>query len=110
VALEHAIAEQCARLSGAALVERLDRADIANGPMNTVRQFADHPQLAARGRWRDVDSPAGPVRALVQPAVAATDETVMGPIPGVGEHTRRILAELAIDRATVDAWFEQGIV
>ena len=35
--------------------------------MNTVEELIDHPQLAARDRWRDVPSAAGPVRMLVPP-------------------------------------------
>jgi itaconate CoA-transferase len=30
--------------------------------MSSVREFVDHPQLAARDRWREVGSQAGPTR------------------------------------------------
>ena len=32
--------------------------------MNSVREFLEHPQLAARNRWADIGSEAGPLRAL----------------------------------------------
>ncbi len=54
-------------LSAADVVARLDAAGIANARMNSMREFLDHPQLAARDRWRDIASPAGPLRALVPP-------------------------------------------
>ena len=90
-----------ARFDAAELARRLDAADIANARLNSMQEFWDHPQLAARGRWRDVDSPAGPLRALLPPANLEGCEARMDPIPAVGEHTRPILAELGFDEALV---------
>ncbi len=109
-ALSAIIAAAFAPLTAAAVVERLDAAGIANARMNTVGEFLDHPQLAARRRWRDVDSPAGPLRALLPPYDLEGVEPVMGPIPEVGQHTDAILEELGVDAATVAAWREAGIV
>ncbi|MFL6031470.1 MAG: CaiB/BaiF CoA transferase family protein [Rubrobacteraceae bacterium] len=81
-------------LSSQEAIERLDDAKIANARMRTVRDFLDHPQLEARGRWREVGSPVGPLRALRPPAIMDGEEPVMAPIPEVGEHTDNILAEL----------------
>jgi itaconate CoA-transferase len=81
-------------LSSQEAIERLDDAKIANARMRTVRDFLDHPQLEARGRWREVGSPVGPLRALLPPAIMDGEEPVMAPIPEVGEHTDNILAEL----------------
>jgi len=92
------------------LVARLDAAQIANARMNSVAEFLDHPQLAARDRWREVDSPAGPIRALVPPFGFSGEEPRMDKIPGVGEHTDAILGELGIDRTTISKWRETGIV
>jgi itaconate CoA-transferase len=78
--------------------------------MNTVGEFLDHPQLAARDRWRQVDSPVGPLRALVPPFRLDDQEPVMGPIPALGEHTDAILGELGFDAATIARWREAGIV
>jgi crotonobetainyl-CoA:carnitine CoA-transferase CaiB-like acyl-CoA transferase len=82
------------RFDAGEVVRRLDAADIANARLNSMQEFWDHPQLAARGRWRDVDSPAGRLRALLPPANLEGCEARMDPIPAVGEHTRPILAEL----------------
>ena len=73
---------------------RLDAADIANSEMKTVQQFWDHPQHAARNRWRSVGSARGTIQALA-PAIILDDvEPQMGPIPALGEHTDKILARL----------------
>ena len=66
--------------------------------MNTMREFLDHPQLAARDRWREVESPVGPLRALVPPIALDGPEPAMGPIPALGEHTDAILQELGLRR------------
>ena len=83
------------------IVEQLDAAQIANARMNTVQEFVDHLQLAARDRWREVSSPVGPLRALIPPVTMQGVESFMGPIPDVGEHTDAILAELGYDDDTV---------
>jgi itaconate CoA-transferase len=85
------------------IVELLDTAQIANARMNTVQEFVDHPQLAARDRWREVNSPVGPLRALIPPVIMHGVESFMGPIPDVGEHTDAILAELGYDDDAVAA-------
>ena len=92
------------------VIDRLETAQIANARMNTVEEFIDHPQLAARNRWTEVASPAGPVRALVPPFNFDDMEMPMGAIPAVGEHTDTILGELGLDTDTI-AWMHQaGIV
>ena len=81
-------------LSSDQVMERLEASGVANARMRTVRQFLDHPQLAARDRWREFGSPAGPLRGLLPPATLEGTEPVMGPIPRVGEHNAKILAEI----------------
>jgi itaconate CoA-transferase len=72
----------------------LDAAQIANGRMNTVLDLLDHPQL--EHRWGEVDSPAGPLRALPSPVSLGGATPALGPVPAVGEHTDAILAELGL--------------
>ncbi len=88
-------------ISSEEAIERLEAAKIANARMRTVGDFLDHPQLAARGRWREFGSPAGPLHALLPPATIEGTEPVIAPIPNVGEHTDDILAELGYDEDAV---------
>jgi itaconate CoA-transferase len=74
----------------------LDAAGIATARLRTPAEFAAHPQLAARDRWRDVATPAGPVRALLPPVTTPGREPAMSRVPALGEHTAAILAELGL--------------
>jgi len=75
------------------VVARLDEAGIASARLRTPAEFAAHPQLAAR--WREVDTPAGPVRALLPPVTMPGREAAMGAVPALGQHTDSVLAEFA---------------
>ena len=92
------------------VLDRLESAHIANARLRTVRQFTDHPQLVARGRWHDIGTPAGPVRALAPPATIDGVQPVMGPVPDLGGHTDAILVELGFDTATIAGWRDTGMV
>ena len=99
-ALRALILERFAKLSSAQVRERLDRAQIANADVNEMRDVWRHPQLAARGRWTEVASPAGPVPAMRPPGASDQFECRMDPIPAVGEHNAAILRELGFDPGT----------
>jgi len=94
----------------AEVVRRLDAADIASANVNSVEQYIQHPQLAARDCWRQIDTPAGVVRALVPPVRMQGIEPVMGAVPALGQHTRAVLEELAFDRDTIALWAESGVI
>ena len=97
------ITDAFAELTADAVVARLEEARIANANVNTMADLWAHPQLQARGRWVEVDSPAGPIPALKPPGLPAGCETRMDAIPALGAHTEAILAELGIDSDTI-AW------
>jgi crotonobetainyl-CoA:carnitine CoA-transferase CaiB-like acyl-CoA transferase len=107
----HAIINQVLReLPTDTLVDRLERAGIAYSRMNSVAEFLDHPQLITRGRWQEIESEAGPVRALKPPVLIDGINPVMGRVPALGEHTRAILEELGFDRPTLDRWKQEHFV
>ena len=81
-------------LSTTEVIGRLEAADIANARLNSMQEFWAHPQLEARKRWVQVDSPAGPIAALKPPFNLDAMEPRMDRIPAVGEHTSAILEEL----------------
>ena len=66
-ALDEILGTVFGRMSKAAMAHTLERADIPFASLNEVRDLVDHPQLAARGRWTEAESSAGPVRTLVPP-------------------------------------------
>jgi itaconate CoA-transferase len=90
-ALRGLIGEVFRGLRADQLLSRLDEAQIANAQVNDMHAVWRHPQLRARDRWREVDSPAGPIPALLPPGASATGPVRMDPIPALGEHTEAIL-------------------
>jgi crotonobetainyl-CoA:carnitine CoA-transferase CaiB-like acyl-CoA transferase len=99
-----------ARLAGDEVIARLETADIANARLNTMEEFWRHPQLAARERWTSVGSPAGPIDALKPPFNLSGFEPRMDAVPAVGEHTRKVLAEVGYTDTDIEALAAQGAV
>jgi crotonobetainyl-CoA:carnitine CoA-transferase CaiB-like acyl-CoA transferase len=95
-ALQVLILEVFAKLTSNEVIRRLDEAPIANARMNNMADLWDHPQLQARQRWTSVDSPVGPLPALLPPGLQTGFDYTMGPIPSVGEHNAKILKELGM--------------
>ncbi|MBX9958500.1 MAG: CoA transferase [Burkholderiaceae bacterium] len=91
------IEEAFGKLSAAEVIERLEAAGIANAQVNTMADLWSHPQLAARKRWVQVDTPAGLVPALLPPGAPDAADVRMDPIPAVGQHSVAILRELGLD-------------
>jgi crotonobetainyl-CoA:carnitine CoA-transferase CaiB-like acyl-CoA transferase len=77
------------------VLERIDRAGIANARLRTPAEFTQHPQLAARQRWCPVDTPGGVIDALLPPVMADSWEPVMGVVPALGAHNEAIRSEFA---------------
>jgi len=90
-------------LDAAQVVQRLDAAGIANARVNDMAGLWAHPQLAARQRWCSVDTPAGPVQALLPPGANSAFDYRMEAVPAVGEHSAAILAELGWSAERISA-------
>ena len=95
------IRQAFAALSAAQVCERLDAAQIANARMNDMHEVWAHAQLQARGRWVEVDTPAGAMPALLPPGVPSAYTARMDAVPALGQHTDAILAELGYPGAAI---------
>lgn len=109
-ALHGLIVEAFAGLSTDDAVARLDDAGIANARMNDMHQVWEHAQLAARRRWVDVDTPAGPVPALLPPGAPGAFTARMDAVPAPGAHTDAILREIGCDDAKIDRLRSEGAI
>ncbi|WP_329569538.1 CaiB/BaiF CoA transferase family protein [Kitasatospora sp. NBC_01266] len=88
------VAGRTATMTVDEVIKCLDALGIASARLNEVTDLLEHPQLAARDRWRPVATPAGEVRGLLPPFTFAGTELPMGPVPAPGEHTEPVLRAL----------------
>jgi len=95
VALEEILEDWLRTRTRAEVLAVLDRAGIPSGAVNDVAGLANHPQLAARARWMEVESPVGRIPALRPAHNIQGADPPEGGVPALGEHTREILEELA---------------
>jgi itaconate CoA-transferase len=111
VALTEIIEQAFSHLTAAEVVDRLEEAGIANARMNQMAEVWAHPQLAARGRWREIATPAGAIPALLPPGTTdAFFEPRMDPTPALGEHTGAVLAELGYSEGEIASLRASGAV
>ena len=109
-ALRQIIVEAFEHLRADQLVARLDAAGIANARVNSMSDVWAHPQLKARGRWTEVDTPAGVVQALRPPGVPDGCEPRMDAVPALGQHAEAILAELGYAAAEIETLRRDGAI
>jgi itaconate CoA-transferase len=109
-ALRAIIVDVFAQLDAATVIERLDAAKIANAQVNDMSGVWEHPQLKARGRWTEVASPAGILPTLLPPASNNTFSPRMAAVPGLGQHSNSLLAELGYSAMDIQRLSETGIV
>ena len=110
VELTRVIEQRFAPLTSLEVVKLLDDNGIANGRLNDAQDVWDHPQLAARDRWREVQTEHGPYRGLLPPFTFTDVEMSMGAVPGIGQHTDSILAELGYGVDEIAAMHASGAV
>jgi itaconate CoA-transferase len=108
--LHGAIESWCAQHDLADIQRLADEAGIGNSRYNTPREVIAHPHLAARDRWRSVDTPAGPILALLPPPVISGYEQPMGAVPALGEHTEGVLREVGFGPDRIAALRADGTI
>ncbi|MEW1904909.1 MULTISPECIES: CaiB/BaiF CoA-transferase family protein [unclassified Streptomyces] len=110
-ATDAVVAEALAPLTAEEALARLDAAGIACARLNSVAELADHPQLTARDRWREVESPVGPLRTLLPPIVFPdAPEPRTDRIPALGQDTDEVLAGLGLRESEVKELRNAGVI
>ena len=92
------------------IARRLDEVDLVWAPVQTPAQVAADPQVAAAGALIDVeDGQGGTYRSPAAPArFPGADATVRPAAPGLGQHTREVLAEIGYAPAEIEAILASG--
>jgi len=108
--LRDLIVQVFAGLTAQEVTERLERAQIANARINDMHAVWEHAQLKARSRWSQVDTPAGPVPALLPPGARTAADVRMDAVPDLGQHSESILAELGYADADIRAFRETQVI
>jgi itaconate CoA-transferase len=108
--LKSLIEDAFGRLKTAELTKLLDAAEIANSQLNDLESVWNHPQLAARNRWRNVDSPVGAIPALIPPGMPVDVDPKMERVPALGQDTDEILMEIGYSRAEVDRLRDESAI
>ncbi|MGE0216837.1 CaiB/BaiF CoA transferase family protein [Mycolicibacterium sp.] len=104
-----AIAELTQRYTVAELDARLAVAGVPAAQIKQIRDVVDHPQLAARNRWRTIETENAVVDALLPPTTFDDHEAAMGAVPALGAHTRTLLREAGMDDETIAASLADGV-
>lgn len=89
--LEELISNRLLESNADDLTALLDLAKVASAQINNISDLVRHPQLAARDRWRTVESPVGTLKTLLPPAVLDGTTPRLDAIPALGAHTDDVL-------------------
>ncbi len=94
-------------------VEALEAAGVPNGPINSLKQVFEEPQVIARGMKIELDHPAaGKVPLVASPMrFSATPVAYLNPPPTLGQHTEETLcAMLNLSPADIERLRAEGVV
>jgi itaconate CoA-transferase len=106
-----AIVVECfSKLTAKQVVDRLDAAPIGNARMNDMQDLWNHLQLKSRNRWTEIETPVGPIPALVPPGAPSAYSPRMDAIPSLGQHTESILLELGYSNEAIANFRSENVV
>ena len=96
----------------AAWIEAFDAAGVPAGPVHSIAEAMEHPQVQARGMVVEVEHPqAGRTRAIGNPLhFSATPGRNTMPAPLLGQHSREVLRECGYSDAEIDAFVADGVI
>jgi itaconate CoA-transferase len=69
-----------------------------------------HPQLKERNRWVNIESPAGPIPAVLPPGISTAPDVRLGPVPALGQHTEALLSELGFSTDAIRELRDAAVV
>lgn len=108
--INEAVGSWCADRDLVDIQKVADDAGIGNSRYNLPSEVVEHAHLRDRDRWRQVDTSAGPISALLPPPIISGHELGMGAVPGLGEHTDTVLAELGFDEDRIAELRSDGAI
>jgi crotonobetainyl-CoA:carnitine CoA-transferase CaiB-like acyl-CoA transferase len=108
--LDEAIGSWCAQHDLAYIQKTADDAGIGNSRYNVPSEVVVHPHLTARDRWRTIGTSKGDIQSLLPPPVIAGYDPPMGAVPGLGQHTDAVLAELGLGEEEIATLRERGVI
>ncbi|MFZ2176388.1 MAG: CaiB/BaiF CoA-transferase family protein [Rhodococcus sp. (in: high G+C Gram-positive bacteria)] len=104
------VAEETRKFTTAELDKRLAAAGVPAAQLRDMSGLLSHPQLEVRDRWREVETEAGPIRALFPPMTFSDVEMSMGSVPALGAHTDALLAGIGMSANEIDDLRSAGVV
>lgn len=92
--------------------QRLTDASIPCGPVHTIEQALNHPQLSSRRMIVEMEHPsAGTVRLLGLPVkLSHTPGRIRHPPPLLGQHTREVLREIGVSPGELEDLEKVGVI
>lgn len=108
--LDRLMAEETSRFSTEDLDAALLAAGVPAAQLNDVNGMVEHPQLEQRDRWRQVETENGAVHAVRPPITFADVDARMDPVPALGQHSDRVLAELGYGPDQIATMRAGGVV
>ena len=109
-ALREVITQIFGAMTADDVVQRLEEAQIANAQVNNMHDVWKHPQLKARDRWTRIETPIGPIPALLPPGKTDAYTPRMDSVPGLGEHSESILRQLGWSASNVGRLRQIGAI
>ena len=101
-----------ARMTRSEVIEQMDKVGIPVGPINTVGEVLEDPQIHAREMVQALTHPEyGPIRVLGIPIkLSDTPGSLETAPPLFGEHNEVVLASLGYEQETIKGLMRDGVI
>lgn len=108
--LEAIVAQEFLKRDRDDWLDRLRAVGIPCGRVNSLDEVLNHPQAQWSGIIKEIDTPRGRVKEIDNPIRSSRHQSRMDYIPGLGEHTERILAGLGLSAGEIEALRAQKVI